>query len=118
MGSTKNLNSNKIRDQPVLINNVPIPGTEQFTCLGVELNRKLNWDKAYLYLLEGERWNWNNDDNIKPYVPSKALQDIYNGLVMPYFDYCSSLWDTCGKERQDKIQKYQNRPAMQGCRWR
>ena len=24
---------------------------------------------------------------IKPYVPSKTLQDIYNGLVMPYFDY-------------------------------
>ena len=34
---------------------------------------------------------------LEPYVPSKTLQDIYNGLVMPYFDYCSPLWDTCGK---------------------
>ena len=48
---------------------------------------------------------------IKLYVPSKTLQDIYYGLVMPYFDYCSPLWDTCGKGLQDKLQKYQNRAA-------
>ena len=48
---------------------------------------------------------------IKPYVPSKTLQDIFNGLVMPYFDYCSPLWDTCGKGLQDKLQKFQNRAA-------
>ena len=30
---------------------------------------------------------------------------------MPHFDYCSPLWDTCGKELQDKLQKYQNRAA-------
>ena len=30
---------------------------------------------------------------------------------MPYFDYCSPLWDTCGKWLQGKLQKYQNRAA-------
>ena len=30
---------------------------------------------------------------------------------MPYFDHCSTLWDTCGKWLQDKLQKYQNRAA-------
>ena len=30
---------------------------------------------------------------------------------MPYFDYCSPLWDTCGKGLQDKVQKFQNRAA-------
>ena len=49
---------------------------------------------------------------IKPYVPSKTLQDIFNGLVMPYFDYCSLLWDTCGKGQQDKLQKFQNRAVI------
>ena len=46
---------------------------------------------------------------VKSYVPSKTLQDIYNGLVMSYFDYCSPLWNTCGKGLQNKLQKYQNR---------
>ena len=36
---------------------------------------------------------------------------VYNGLVMPYFDYCSPLWDTYSKEMQDKLQKYHNRAA-------
>ena len=48
---------------------------------------------------------------IKPCVPSKILQDTYNGLVIAYFDYYSPLWDTCGKGVQDKLQKYQNRAA-------
>ena len=48
---------------------------------------------------------------IKPYVPRKTLLDIYNGLVMPYFEYCSPLWDTCSKGLQDKLQKYHNRAA-------
>ena len=30
---------------------------------------------------------------------------------MPYFDYCSPLWDTCSKGLQDKLQKFQNRAA-------
>ena len=48
---------------------------------------------------------------IKPCVPRKTLLDIYNGLVMPYFDYCSPLWDTCSKGLQDKSQKCHNRAA-------
>jgi hypothetical protein len=42
---------------------------------------------------------------IKPFVPPATLQTIYKALVQPYFDYCSPLWDTCGKTLQDKLQK-------------
>ena len=108
---------------------------EQFTCLGVELYIMMTASaaayRATVVELDGKLNGIKHTcicqkvsagiaimTRIKPYVPSKALQDIYNGLVMPYFDCCSSLWDTCGKERQHKIQKYQNRPAMQGYRWR
>ena len=43
IGSPRNLSS-KIGDKPVLINNAPVPRTETFTCLGVKLDGKLNWD--------------------------------------------------------------------------
>lgn len=34
----------------------------------------------------------------------------YRSLIEePYFDYCSPLWDTCGKQLKDKLQKIQNR---------
>ena len=48
---------------------------------------------------------------IKSFVPSVTLQTIYKTLVLPYFDYCSPLWDNCGKVLQDKLQKFQNRAA-------
>ena len=43
IGSPRNLSS-KIGDKPVLINNAPVPRTETFTCLGVKLDGKLNWE--------------------------------------------------------------------------
>ena len=30
-------------------------------------------------------------------------------LIEPYFDYCSPLWDKCGKQLKDNLQKIQNR---------
>ena len=37
---------------------------------------------------------------------------LYKALIQPYFDYCSALWDTCGKVHKDKLQVLQNRAAL------
>ena len=39
------------------------------------------------------------------------LQSIYSGLIQPYFDYYSPLWDICNKTLKIKLQKFQNRAA-------
>ena len=36
---------------------------------------------------------------------------IYNALIQPYFYYCFPLWDICGTQLLDKLQKFQNRAA-------
>ena len=36
---------------------------------------------------------------------------LYNAIVLPYFDYCSPLWDDCGSALKDKLSKFQNRAA-------
>ena len=28
---------------------------------------------------------------------------LYYGIVLPYFDYCSPLWDNCGSALKDKL---------------
>ena len=50
---------------------------------------------------------------IKLYVPKDCLNQIYNALVQPYFDYCicSLVWQNCKLELQLKLQKLQNRAA-------
>ena len=40
---------------------------------------------------------------------SKLTQIIYIALIQPYFDYSFPLWDTCGTQLFDKLQKFKNR---------
>ena len=40
----------------------------------------------------------------KEIVPSETLQNLYNSLVLSYFDYCSPLWDNCGSMLKEKLQ--------------
>ena len=108
IGSPRNLTS-KIGDKPVLINNAPVPRTGTFTCLRVKLDGKLNWDNHIDSICQKVSAGIGIMRRIKPMFPEKL--DMYNDLVMPYFDYCSPLWDTCSKELQDKLQKYHNRAA-------
>jgi hypothetical protein len=44
IGSSFNI-KNKIAQNPILINNVPVPRTENYTCLGVDLDERFTWEK-------------------------------------------------------------------------
>jgi len=48
---------------------------------------------------------------IKPFVPVDTLEKVYRRLVQPYFEYCSPLWDNCGKLLNDKLLTFQSRAA-------
>ena len=48
---------------------------------------------------------------IKPFVPLSTLKMLYNAIVLPYFDYCTPLWDNCGNTLKNRLQKFQNRAA-------
>ena len=36
---------------------------------------------------------------------------VYNALILPHFDYCSLVWDTCSNYLIENLQKLQNRAA-------
>ena len=36
---------------------------------------------------------------------------MYNSLVLPYFDYCSHVWNNCSQTLKTKVQRLQNRAA-------
>lgn len=95
IGSSHNLN-NKIKENHVLLNNVPVPRTDMFTCLGVDLDGKLNWEKHIEKICSKVSAGIGAMKRIKPYVPPATLQTIHKLIIQPYFDYCSPLWDNCG----------------------
>jgi hypothetical protein len=83
--------------------------TSSFECLGVSLDENVKWDKQIENILKkvgsgialdlALHWIWH------------CIQMIYNSLIQSYFDYCSPLWDICGIQLLDKLQKFQNRAA-------
>jgi len=48
---------------------------------------------------------------VRHLVPLATLHLTYQALMQPHFDYCSTVWGTCGVTLQNKLQKLQNRAA-------
>jgi len=48
---------------------------------------------------------------IRHLIPASTLHLIYQALVKPHFEFCDSVWSSCGKTLRDKLQKLQNRAA-------
>ncbi len=88
IGSTHNLN-NKIGNRPV--NKIPVPQTNTFQCLGVNLDEKLSWEKHIDSVCHKISAGIGAIKRIKSYVPHKTLHDVYKTLIQPDFDYCSPL---------------------------
>ena len=68
IGSSRNLNK-KVRDNCVLLNNVLIPRAETFTCLGVDLDEKLSWEKHIEKICGKVSAGIGAMRRIKPFVP-------------------------------------------------
>ena len=48
---------------------------------------------------------------VRPFISTASATLIYQALIQPHFDYCSSVWDGCSAKLSNKMQKLQNRAA-------
>ena len=110
IGSPYNLN-NIICEEPVVANAKPISRTATQMCLGVKIDENLNCNSHIEMISKKASAAIGAMKRIKPFVLMHTLESIYKSLVQPYFDYCSPLWDTCGKLLRDKLQRFQSRAA-------
>ena len=94
-----------------MINDKPVTRYSSFPCLGVELDERMSWENHIDTICRKVGSGIGIIKRVKPFVPSQTLQNLYNSLVLPYFDYCSPLWDNCGSMLKEKLQKLQNRAA-------
>ena len=46
---------------------------------------------------------------MRPFIPKETAIQIYSALIVPYFDYCSPIWDCLSGYLSDELQKLQNR---------
>ena len=78
-------------------------------CLGVLLDEKLTFETHIEYICKKACADIGALRRIKPFVPICTLVTLYRSLIEPYFDNCSPLWDTCGKQLKDNLHKFKNR---------
>ena len=109
IGSPYNVNNNITCDVPVVANTKPIARTAIQMCLGTELDENHNWHSHIEIIRKKISAGIGVMKRIKPFVPKHTLASVYKCLVLPYFDYCSPLLDTCGKLLGDKLQRFQFR---------
>ena len=103
--------TNSINMNSINMNSSIIESVLSQKCLGVDLDNRLIFDVHIENLCKKICSGIGALRRIKPFVPLRSLKMLYKAPIQPYFDYCSPLWDTCGKVHKDKLQVLQNRTA-------
>ena len=93
------------------INEVPIKQVSTVKSLRVYIDENLTWECHVNELSKNIASGISAIKRIRHTVPYKTLLTIYNSLVQPHFDYCSSVWGSCSKGLSQKLQNLQNRAA-------
>ena len=103
----------QILTQPnIKLGNNTIKRVSKAKLLGMLVDEKLSWDlhineKIIPKVLKGLRIL----RVLRETLNISQLMLVYNGLIMPHFDYCSTVWGNCGTVLKSKLQKLQNRAA-------
>ena len=63
--------------------------------LGVTVDDQLKWKFHVNNIVSKVSKGIGMIRRMKAFVPQATLISVYNAIVLPYFDYCSLVWDTC-----------------------
>ena len=44
-------------------------------------------------------------------ISRESCITLYNAMVLPIFDYCATIWDSCGRTNRDYLEKLHRRAA-------
>ena len=79
--------------------------------LGVIINENLTWSNHIDTISKKISSGIGAVKRVNHCLPPSSLHNIYYGLIQPHLDYCSVVWDNCGKTLSNKLQRLQNRAA-------
>ena len=79
--------------------------------LGVISDEHLSWSNHIGELSKKISSTIGTLKRIRPYISECTAFQIYQALVLPHFDHCSSVWGDCNLTLSEKLQKLQNRAA-------
>ena len=72
--------------------------------LGVLIDENLTWSNHINVITKRVSSDIGSIKRISHCVPLATLYNIYHGLALSRFDYCSVVWGNCSKTLPDKLQ--------------
>ena len=100
-----------IREPSIVVNDEPIERVQKYNCLGITLDETLSWDQHIEEISLKVSRGLGALKRIRSYVLRSTLITIFNTIILPYFDYCSTVWGSIGICQSDNLQRLQNRAA-------
>ena len=83
---------NGVNDFSVTLNGSCLKTVKVAKCLGVMIDEELRWTQHAEKVIKTAQRNISVIKRAKSYVPPRSLKLMYNAIVLPHFDYCSSVW--------------------------
>ena len=95
----------------VKVNNTQMSRVVKHKYLGVHIDETLKWHSHVKVITKKISAGLAFLKSIRPFILFDTRMSMYNALVIPCFNYCSTVWGNIGIGLADKIQKLQNRAA-------
>ena len=82
---------------------------ENFKYLGVLLDQTLSWKDHIDYIGSKISSRFGVLRRARKVLPKATCLLLYNTLILPLFDYCSPVWDSCGAGSKAYLDKLNRR---------
>ena len=98
-------------DLVIEITNTRLERVNKFKYLGVLLDDTLSWKDHIEYIGNKISSRLGVLRRERKVLPKPTCLMLYNTIVLPLFDYCSPVWDSCGAGSKDYLDKLNRRAA-------
>ena len=116
IGSDQRLNSFSDEQINIEIDAKLSTKVKEAKSLGVIIDEHLSWSNHIDALSKKISSAIGALKRTRPFISEHTARQIYQALILPHFDYCSSVWGDCNLTLTDKLQKLQNRAARANTR--
>ena len=109
IGSNQRLRALLNNQINIEINGNSIKNVKEAKSLGLLIDEHLTWTK---HIDEKSKKISSAVGALKrtsPFISERTALQIYQALILPHFDYYSSVWDELNATLSDKLQKLQNK---------
>ena len=99
----------RVTDFCITARNKTLGRVYEFKYLGVMLDPCLSWNDHIGLSSTKISSRLGMLRKARRVIPREACITLYDTMILPLFDYCSAVWDGCGKTNRDYLDKLQRR---------